>query len=207
MAKKKASGKKAKDQVEEKEDAAAEEPEKKRQVPIERSEEHVRYDFSDEELIKLGESMAELISRVERLKAEKKSAAADFDSDIKKVELDLQSVVRSIRDKFEMRNAECFIVKDFKNRKAYVFRSDQMDLETLQTWDGEKLFELIEAGSLGADPVKIKQISSRELQKELEFGEKSEGDDSGGGGDPGGPPGGEVDSEGLVDEELEEQTA
>ena len=103
--------------------------EKTKEPDIELVDELCRYEFTDAELVDLATEIGELMHKVDRITAEKKSAASAFDSDLKKADLDMQTMAQLIRDRFEMRRMQCYCVKDFKGRKAYYFRADQRELE------------------------------------------------------------------------------
>jgi hypothetical protein len=136
---------------------------------IELVDELIRYEFSDNELVDMATEIGEFMHRIDRLTAEKKSAASGYDADIKKMELDMQEMVQFIRDRFSMRREPCHMVKDFKGRKAYYFRADQHTLEWLQdAMADEILFSRID--DLMDGPVKTRDLKSWELQRELEFG-------------------------------------
>ena len=92
--------------------------EKTKEPDIELVDELVRYEFSDAELIDMATEIGELMHRMDRIVAEKKSAASAFDSDLKKADLDMQTMAQSIRERFEMRRMQCYCVKDFAGRKA-----------------------------------------------------------------------------------------
>jgi hypothetical protein len=159
-------------------------------IDIELVHERVKYDFNQDELVTLGERMAELLRQAERVKDEKKSSASSYDSTLKQIALDVDSIVQGIRDKYEFREVECFLIKNFSNRKKYLFRADQITREELLAQDMETMAMLIETGNLGVDPVRVDQIRSWELQKEIPFQGQNELDPA--------------DAETLVDEETGE---
>ena len=147
---------------------------------IELVDELIRYEFSDVELVDMATEIGDLMQRGERLTAEKKSAASSFDADIKKADLDMQEIAKNIRDRFEMRREPCYVVKDYKGRKAYYFRADQRELEWLQTWATvrgveftEKILQL-ENDDFADGPVKTRDLKSWELQMGLEFDQEKE---------------------------------
>jgi len=149
--------------------------EKVKEPEIELVDELCRYEFTDAELVDLATEIGELMHKVDRITAEKKSAASAFDSDLKKADLDMQTMAQLIRDRFEMRRMQCYCVKDFKGRKAYYFRADKHELEWLRTWAAvrgaeftKKILQL-ENDDFADGPVKVRDLKHWELQRELEF--------------------------------------
>jgi hypothetical protein len=149
---------------------------------IELVDELIRYEFSDVELVDMATDIGELMQQMDRLTLEKKSAASSFDADIKKADLDMQEIAKNIRDRFEMRREPCYVVKDYKGRKAYYFRADQRELEWLKTWAmvrgvefTEKILQL-ENDDFADGPVKTRDLKSWELQMELEFDQQEDAD-------------------------------
>jgi len=145
---------------------------------IELVDELIRYEFSDAELVDMATDIGELMQQMDRLTLEKKSAASSFDADIKKADLDMQEIAKNIRDRFSMRRELCYMVKDFKARKAYYFRADQYTLEWLQdAMIDEILFSRMD--DLTDGPVKTRDLKSWELQRKLEFGDNEAADSEG----------------------------
>jgi hypothetical protein len=137
---------------------------------VELVDELIRYEFSDDELVDMATDIGELMQQTDRLTLEKKSAASSYDADIKKADLDMQEIAKNIRDRFKMQREPCYMVKDFKARKAYYFRADQQELDWLQAaLETERLFDRID--DMADGPVKTRDLKSWELQRELEFGE------------------------------------
>jgi len=145
--------------------------EKVKEPDIELVDELCRYEFTDSELVDLATEIGELMHRMDRLTAEKKSAVSAFDSDLKKADLDMQTMAQLIRDRFEMRRMQCYCVKDYAGRKAYYFRADIHELEYLKTFTPENFLEkLTQLETDTADgPVKVRDLKHWELQRELEF--------------------------------------
>jgi hypothetical protein len=138
---------------------------------VELVDELIRYEFSDNELVDMATDIGELIQQMDRLTLEKKSAASGYDADIKKIELDMKEMVQFIRDRFSMRREPCYMVKDFKGRKAYYFRDDQHSLDELRDVADMQCYLEICKRDIGRGPVKTRDLKSWELQRELEFGE------------------------------------
>jgi hypothetical protein len=141
---------------------------------IESVDELIRYEFSDNELVDMATEIGEFMHRIDRLTAEKKSAVSGYDADIKKMELDMQEMVQFIRDRFSMRREPCYVVKDFKSRKAYYFRADRVTLEWLQAQLAIENYDFADLADL---PVKTRDLKHWELQRELEFEENKEPED------------------------------
>lgn len=150
--------------------------EKVKEPEIELVEELVRYEFTDDELLMLGSSVASLMESLERIRAEAKSAASGYKSDIEKKELDIAAVITCLRDKFEMRRTECYCVKDWRERKAYYLLADRYELEFLKSQAGN-IGRAIDDGLI--NPAKVRDLKSWELQRELEFKNKSDGSEPG----------------------------
>ena len=158
---------------------------------IELVQELIRYEFTDSELVALATEISEMMQRLDRLTAEKKSAASAYDSDLKKLALDMQEIGQGIRDRFEMRRMGCYVLKDFKKKKAYYFRSDQYELDILQMVDDASAFaedRIDSEYSHFHPPVKIRDLKGWELQKQFDFEKEAaggDGDPQQGDGDPG----------------------
>ena len=148
-----------------KEDAGV--AEKVKEPEIELVDELCRYEFTDSELVDLATEIGELMHRMDRITAEKKSAASAFDSDLKKADLDMQTMAQLIRDRFEMRRMQCYCVKDFKGRKAYYFRADQHTLDYLSSFLPLKDPGMYFTEDMADGPVKVRDLKHWELQREL----------------------------------------
>jgi hypothetical protein len=137
----------------------------------------VRYEFSSEELAQIGSRVAELSERADTLEERKKSTAKDFDSDIKHVELEVAGLLRSLRDQWEMRTMECYEVFDYKRKKAFFFRADLIELNTLKEFASvEDLISLSEKHPEDYGLAKVRDMHRHELQRELPFEEAESGD-------------------------------
>lgn len=143
--------------------------EKVKEPDIELVDELCRYEFTDTELVDLATEIGELMHRMDRLTAEKKSAVSAFDSDLKKADLDMQTMAQLIRDRFEMRRMQCYCVKDFKGRKAYYLRADKHTLDYLKSFLPLKDPGMYFTEDMADGPVKVRDLKHWELQRELEF--------------------------------------
>jgi hypothetical protein len=166
-------GKTAETEINEKPDklVETEEDEKKvvRPIDAELVKELVRYDFNQDELVELSEELIDLIEREKRLTAEKKSAAAKFDSDIKTTVIGRDDLLKKMSDKFEMVTMPCVCVRDYRKGVVYYFRDDQIEVDSLRIYDQDQFFALVEGGALGVDPVKTRDIKPWERQRALDF--------------------------------------
>lgn len=142
---------------------------------VELCQELVRYEFTESELAKLGSSVAELTDSVERKSEQKKSAVADFDSEIKKIGLTISDLLRNLRDKWEMRTMDVYCVRDYKSKKAYYFRSDKYTVALLSSLSAEEIRDCVDSG--GLEPAKERDLKPWELQRELDFKDKEERDE------------------------------
>jgi len=145
-------------------------------LEIELTETLVKYDFSQDELVTIGEQVADFAQKLSVLESESKQIAKQYKADIEGVELQQDRMIRFIRDKFEMRKMECFKVVDGKTKKAFFYRSDQVPAEILRTFDIDDVrSELTYPG-----PARVRDARPSELQRGLpglavETGETIEG--------------------------------
>lgn len=146
--------------------------EKVKEPEIELVEELIRYQFTDQEMVKLAESIGELMHKIDRLNQEKKATSSQYDAEIKRVDLDLQEVAQSIRDGFDMRRVECYVVKDYLERKAYYLRADRYSTDFLKGYLNKVALAVL-VGHV--EPVKVRDLKPWELQREIPFeGEEDE---------------------------------
>lgn len=129
----------------------------------------VRYEFTDEELQELGQQLAQDFKVVQRIEDEARNVAKKYKSDIEATKLSIYDLARWIRERYDMRNCEVFCYKDYSARRAYYWRTDQVDLVELRTDIMNS-----EAGEFIHEPVKEREISHHELQRHLPL------DDTGG---------------------------
>ena len=132
-------------------------------IEVELTETVIKYDFGQDELVEIGERVAELAGKLAVLEAEAKQIAKQYKADIEGVELQQNRLINFIREKFEMRKMECFKVIDGLAKKVYFFRSDQIDLNVLKV----HTIEEIRAGLFHPDPAKIRDARPSELQRPL----------------------------------------
>lgn len=132
-------------------------------VEIELTETLVKYDFSQDELVAIGEQVADLAQKLALLEAEAKQIAKQYKADIEGVELEQGRFIRFIRDKFEMRKMECFKVIDGLMKKVYFYRTDEIGAEKLRQHTIEDLrYEV-----LPVVPARVRDARPSELQREL----------------------------------------
>jgi hypothetical protein len=121
----------------------------------------IRYEFSDGQLQKLGGDLSDLLETVTRVEEEASSAAAGFKSDVKAIKLTIYNVARWIREKYDMRKTDCYCYKDFRERKAYYWRADNVELGELEIAISSVDFWKV------YPPVKVRDLKHHELQREL----------------------------------------
>ena len=140
-------------------------------IEVELTETVVKYDFSQDELIEIGERVAELAGKLAVLEAEAKQIAKQYKADIEGVELQQNRLINFIREKFEMRKMGCFKVIDGLAKKVYFFRSDQIDLNVLKVHTIEEIRAGFPTAEIGVefhpDPAKIRDARPSELQRPL----------------------------------------
>jgi hypothetical protein len=125
----------------------------------------IRYEFSDIELQKLGGDLSNFLDHVTRIEEEASSVAAGFKSEIKAIRLTINNVARWIREKYDMRKTDCYCYKDYRERKAYYWRCDKVELAEFERFN---LDEVISHDGYGRyRPVKVRDLKHHELQKEL----------------------------------------
>jgi hypothetical protein len=146
-------------------------------VEVELVEPLIKYNFSQDELISIGEQVADFAQKLAVLEAESKQVAKQYKADIEGLELQQERFIRLIRDKFEMRKMECLKIIDGKSRKVWFFRTD-LDYPDFKSMTMEEIRFSVKVGSL--EPVRIRDARASELQRKLpessaEAGENAEG--------------------------------
>jgi len=143
-------------------------------VEVELTETLVKYDFSQDELIHIGEQVAGFAEKLATLDAEAKQVAKQYKADIEGVELQQDRLIRFIRDKFEFKNMECLKVVVGKLKKVLFFRTDKPETEAIRTLTLQHFIDALMAGAL--EPAKERNARPSELQLELPM-EQPEGDE------------------------------
>jgi hypothetical protein len=134
-------------------------------VEIEKTETIVKYQFSQDELVKIGEQVAGLSEQLAVLDAEAKQIAKQYKSDIEAGEIKQNRLIRFIRDKHKMRSMEVFRVIDPDIRKVYFFRCDEYEADMLSGMTPENLRKAVLMDEI--IPAKERDMRPSELQREL----------------------------------------
>jgi hypothetical protein len=102
-----------------------------------------RHDFSRDESLALGQEFNQHFQKQRSLECEKKAISADFSSQIKQEDSHMERIGQRISAGFEMRETDCTVELDFKNRKKLYFRNDTGEYvkdETLSQSDLQEEF-------------------------------------------------------------------
>lgn len=80
--------------------------------------------LTDDELLHRGNTLAELLDKIDSLEQQKKDSAADFKNQIETKETEASELSMVIRQKTEIREVEVRERKDYTVRKIYMVRLD-----------------------------------------------------------------------------------
>jgi hypothetical protein len=141
-------------------------------IETELKETLLKYDFSQDELVALGEQVAAKAEEISRVEAEFDQIKKQFKADLDGLELLQKRLITLIRDKFEMKKMECFKVIDGQSKKVWFFRTD-LDRPSFALYTMERLRFEIMAGQIKPD--KERNARPSELQRELPM-KQPEGD-------------------------------
>lgn len=147
--------------------ATKKEKSKPEKVEIEKTETYLKYHFSQDELVKIGEEVADIARNLSTVEAEAKSISKQYKADIERLELESSRQIQLIRDKSEMRKMEVFKIIDPLARRVYFFRCDQIEAGFLLRHDIDELRELIDSGEFLPEVAKVRDARPSELQREL----------------------------------------
>lgn len=136
-----------------------------------------RHDFTNEELLEISRSFNAAYQKKKSLEMEKKAISADFGSQIKQVDTQLEAIGQRSSNGFDYRDTPCMIEFDYKNRKKLYFRTDRepaefVKEEMLSDADCQACFEF--ADKPQADPVDGKIVSVEAAFSEAEQSRKDE---------------------------------
>lgn len=125
-------------------------PKKKSDTETIQITDYAKYRYSEEEKKQLGEDVVKLIGDLEEREAEKASATAKFNSDIKQIKLDLAEKSRNHRQGYEMRQAEIDVIMDYTSGTATYFNPfDDTIIRTRKLTQDEKQRKLFEEEGRG----------------------------------------------------------
>lgn len=103
--------------------------------------ESLRYDFSQREIVELGDQLARETATVSELEKRKSAVAAELGAEIKKAHTNAQDLAQKIIQGFELRDVECLSVMDeprpgwkqvIRIDTNQLVREEQMSREELQ---------------------------------------------------------------------------
>jgi len=92
------------------------------------TKEYVKYQFSEDELKDLSNSMARKVSEKNEVEDQKKSVNSDFKAKIDGADAEINGLARKVQDKYEMRYMECEIIIDHKKKKVMSERLDTKEI-------------------------------------------------------------------------------
>jgi len=87
----------------------------------------VKYEFSEEELVKIATEIARKISAQKQLELDKKAAASEFSARINQVTAELRELADNYELGYEYREAECRIYYDIDRGVKYYYHGDMVD--------------------------------------------------------------------------------
>lgn len=115
--------------------------------------EHVRRDFTREEILEKGQAIAKLLQDASRLEAEKKMAVDSFKGQIEKVENYISELGKEIRVGYETVPTPCDVVlnKPTPGMKSYVSQKTLQIVKTVPMTDEERQRSFFEDFQDGSD--------------------------------------------------------
>lgn len=150
---------------------------------VEKVNEMVRHNFGDSEINQMAREIAVKLKKLDWIKAEQKSVASSYSSDIKKMELEVEELTRGINDGYDMRREPCIQVKDYKGGMVYFFLvSDVEDIDLSRFENYLDLLSYFESQKI--NEVKTRILRPDERQADLFEGPESGDDIPGGESDP-----------------------
>lgn len=91
-----------------------------------------RHDYSAADSLQLGRDLNGHLQRKRGLEAEKKAITADYNSQIKRVDQQIEAVGQRLSDGFEMKPTQAVCEYDYKDNKKRYYRSDRNPAEFLK---------------------------------------------------------------------------
>ena len=131
---------------------------------IEKTETLVKYQFSQDELINIGEMVADCDQQLADLEAEFGSIKKQYAADIESKKMTARRFLNLIRDKYEMRTMEVFKFISGKHKRVWFFRCDEITNEQLMAFQHDVLVNDIIDGVMLPPPVKEREARASELQ-------------------------------------------
>jgi hypothetical protein len=80
----------------------------------------VKFDLTHDELFKAGQDLARLNSDILNKENDKKTAVAQFDSELKRMKGEIEAIARTVQNGYEYRTIDCILYYDDKNDKVFV---------------------------------------------------------------------------------------
>jgi len=87
-----------------------------------------KYTFNNEELRDIAETLAIKIQDKEAIEEQKKSVMSSFKEKIESVTTEINAAARKYKDRYEMKDIECFVERDFVNGEVRYVRTDNGEI-------------------------------------------------------------------------------
>jgi len=91
---------------------------------VEYKTEYCKYEFTAEELRDIAENLAIKTQDLEKAEDEKKSVMSAYKERIEKIALEVKQSARLYKDRYEMRDIECMVERDFETGVVRFVRTD-----------------------------------------------------------------------------------
>jgi len=87
-----------------------------------------KYDFTSEELRDIAETLAIKTQDLEKVEDEKKSVMSSYKERAEKIALEIKTAARKYKDRYEMRDIECAVERDFETGEVRYIRIDNGEI-------------------------------------------------------------------------------
>jgi len=87
-----------------------------------------KYTFNNVELRDIAETLAIKIQDKEAIEEQKKSVMSSFKEKIESVTTEINAAARKYKDRYEMKDIECFVERDFVNGEVRYVRTDNGEI-------------------------------------------------------------------------------
>jgi len=127
-------------------------------------EETCKYEFTPEELRDIAETLAIKTQDLEKVEDEKKSVMSSYKDRIDKIGIDIKQAARLYKDRFEMRQIECEVFRNYEDGVVIYIRTDNGEVaRTSKMTMGERQMHIDQAIK---DEAKLAEPLTEEQERE-----------------------------------------
>lgn len=141
----------------------------KRMAEFELTEQLVKYEFNNQELLAIADNIADNVHQAEKLENEIKNIKKSYASEIDTLTLRIHQDTARVRDKFEMRTMPAYKIISGKHKKVWFIRADEIGESILRDYDHDQLIKDLLHETFYPKPCKTREAYTSELQEKLPF--------------------------------------